>query len=84
MRVMVDDLDKARGALKEAKIRFSEEGVLLIELNNRPGAFGELAGKLAQSKININYAYATTSPFGRANVIIAVPDIIKALRVLGS
>jgi hypothetical protein len=82
VRVMVHDLDAGRAALKEAKIKFSEEEVLDIELDNRPGAFGELSGKLARAKINIRYAYATTAPFARAKVVIAVSDVAKALAVL--
>jgi hypothetical protein len=83
-RVMVktDDLDRAKDVLKRAKIQFSEEEVLDIELDNRPGAFGELAEKLARAKINIRYAYATTSPFGRARVVMAVSEVAKALAVL--
>jgi hypothetical protein len=80
--VTVDDLAGARAALKGAKIRFSEEKVLDIELDNRPGAFGELAEKLARAKINIRYAYATTSAFARARVIMAVPDVNRGLAVL--
>ncbi len=82
-RVMVDDLDKARATLKAAKIRFSEEEVLDVELDNIPGAFGRLAGKLAAAKINIRYAYATTSAFARARVIVSVSDLDKALAALG-
>ena len=81
-RVMVVDVAGARAALKKAKIRFSEEEVLKVELDNRPGAFGELAGKLAEKKINIKYAYATTAPFARANVVVAISDIDKALAAL--
>jgi hypothetical protein len=83
-RVMVktDDLTRARDSLKRAGVGFSEEEALDVELDNRPGAFGELAGKLAQAKINIRYAYATTSPFARARVVISVSDITKALSVL--
>jgi hypothetical protein len=80
--VMVVDLDGARTALKEAKFRFSEEEVLDIELDNRPGAFAELTGKLARAKINVKFAYATTSAFARARVIVGVPDVNKALAVL--
>ncbi len=83
VRVMVDDLDEARKALKGAKILFSEEEVMVVDLDNRPGALGELAGKLSRSKINIKYAYTTTSAYARAKVIVAVPDVTKALRVLG-
>ena len=83
LRVMVVDLAGARAALREAKIRFSEEEVLDIEMDNRPGAFAEFAGKIARAGINIRHAYATTAPFARARVIIAVPDADKALAVLG-
>jgi hypothetical protein len=82
VRVMVHNVDAGRAALKAAKIKFSEEDVLDVELDNRPGAFGELAGKLARAKINIRHAYATTAPFARAKVVIAVPDVAKALAVL--
>jgi hypothetical protein len=84
-RVMVnaDDLDAARDVLKREKIRFSEEEALDVEMDNRPGAFGELAGKLARAKINIRYVYATTAPFARARVVVAVSDVTKALAVLG-
>lgn len=82
-RVMVVDVTGARAALRRAKIRFSEEEALNIEMDNRPGAFGEFAGKLAKKKINIRYAYATTAPFARAGVVVAVSDIGKALAALG-
>jgi hypothetical protein len=82
-RVMVVDLAGAKAALKDAKIKFSEEDVLDVELDNKPGAFAELAGKLAKARINITYAYATTAPFARARVVIAVSDTAKALKALG-
>jgi hypothetical protein len=81
-RVMVVDVAAARVALRKAKIRFSEEEVLDVELDNRPGAFGEFARKLAEKKVNITHAYATTSPFARARVVVAVSDIRKALAAL--
>jgi len=81
-RVMVVDVSAARAALKKAKMHFSEEEVLNVELDNKPGAFAELAGKLAQKKINITHAYATTAPFARAGVVVAVSDIGKALAAL--
>ena len=83
VRVMIDDAPAAKAALREAKIKYSEEEVLDVELDNRPGAFGELLGKLARAKINVNHTYATTAPFARARVVIAVPDAAKALAALG-
>jgi len=81
-RMMVVDVAAARAALRKAKIRFSEEEVLDVELDNRPGAFAEFAWKLAERKINITHAYATTAPFARARVVVAVSNIKKALAAL--
>lgn len=38
-----------------------EEEAIAVELDNKPGALGEVAEKPAQAKINIRYVYATTS-----------------------
>jgi hypothetical protein len=84
VRLLVDNPDKARDALKAAKIRFSEEEVIALNVDNKPGALAEIAEKMAQAKINIKYAYATTSEgSAKATVILAVPNVAKALSVLG-
>jgi len=84
VRLLVDSPDKAKDALRAAKIRFSEEEAIAVELDNRPGSLCEVAEKLAQAKINIKYAYATTSEGStRATVILAVPNVDKALGVIG-
>jgi hypothetical protein len=84
VRLLVDNPDKAKEALNAAKLRFSEEEVIVVELDNRPNALGEVAEKLAQAKINIKYAYATvTEGSAKATVLLSVPDVAKALTVLG-
>jgi len=84
VRLLVDNPDKAKDALKNAKIRFSEEETIAMELDNRPSSLCEVAEKLAQAKINIRYAYGTaTEGSAKATVVLAVPDVAKALGVLG-
>src|SRR5262244_1986857 len=84
VRLVVDKTTQARDVLKAHKIRFSEEDAMALVLDNRPGALAEVAEKLADARINIRYAYATTPPEpGRATIIIAVPNVEKALDVLG-
>jgi hypothetical protein len=79
---MVDNLERAKAALKEEKIGLSEQEVIVVELDNRPGAFADVAAKLARSNISKEYAYATTSlPYAR--LVAAVPDATKALLALG-
>jgi hypothetical protein len=84
VRLVVDNLGKAKDVLKVAKVRFSEEEVFAITLDNRPGMLGEVAEKLSRAKINIKYAYATTSDESvRAKVILAVTNVAKGLMELG-
>jgi hypothetical protein len=84
VRLLVDNPDKAKDALNAAKMRFREEEAVAVELDNRPGALGEIAEKLAQAKINIKYAYATaTEGSAKATLVLAVTDVAKALGVLG-
>src|SRR5579875_2845664 len=76
-------VDNAKDALKEAKIRFSEEEVLTIDVDNTPGSFGNIARKLAQFKINIKYAYSTApSGTAKATVVLGVSDVAKAIEAL--
>jgi hypothetical protein len=83
VRLLVDSPDKAKDVLRGAKIRFSEEDAIAVSVENKPGVLAEIAGKLAGSKINIKYAYATTSEEpAKATIILAVSNVDKALSVL--
>jgi len=83
VRLLVDNPEKAKDALRGAKIRFSEEDAIAVNVDNKPGVLAEIAEKLARSKINIKYAYATTSEEPtKATIILAVPNADKALSVL--
>jgi hypothetical protein len=84
VRLLVDNLEQAKEALKAAKIRFSEEEAIAMELDNRANVGAEIAEKLSQAKINIKYAYATaTEGAAKTSLILSVPNVAKALTVLG-
>ena len=83
LRLLVNDLDGARSALKAGKIKFKEEAVLVLSLHNEPGALSAVAALLRQAKINIKCAYLTPSREGkRAIVVMTLSNIQKALDVL--
>jgi hypothetical protein len=48
--------------------------VLVLEIEDRPGAWGEVARRLANSGINIDFHYLATN----TRVVIAVDDMEKA------
>jgi len=84
VRLLVDNPDKAKEALKAAKHRVSEEEALAVSLANKPGTLAETTQKLAQAKINIKYTYGTLAEGSRkATVILGVSNVAKALSALG-
>lgn len=83
IRTVVSDPEAAKRALKDAKLRCAEEEVISLALENKPGALGEVAAKLERARVNIRYAYATTSGPGRATVVLAVSNLAKGLAALG-
>jgi len=80
LRLVVADIDRARSALKAAKIRFREETALVLSLENTPGALSRVAEHLAEARINIKCAYCTPSREGkRAIIVLTVSNTPKAL-----
>ncbi len=82
IRLLVGDTARAREALRAAKYRFSEEQVVTVPLENRPGTFAGIAEKLAQARVNIKCAYVSGEG-GQQLVVLSVANAEKAQRVLG-
>jgi hypothetical protein len=82
VRLLVADAAKAEAALKAAKIRSAREEAISLSLENQPGALAAAAQKLAQARVNIKCAHATTTGTGPATVILAVSNVQKALAAL--
>jgi hypothetical protein len=76
VQLVVDDVGKAKDALRRGGYAFTEQTVLYAEVQNVPGTLAALAAKLAAQKINIHSGYATTM-LGDAStsVILAVSDV---------
>ncbi len=82
VQVVVDNVNKAKKALEDAGLTYTESDVLRVELPNVPGALGNFAGKLAAKEINITSGYQTTVKGSRkTSVVLAVSDLEKAARV---
>lgn len=86
VRLLVMNRDIAVRALSRAGYLFAEEQVLFLELANRPGALAKAVEKLAKARIDIRYAYATTSARAKktaAVIAVAEADLPRALKLLG-
>jgi len=75
IRLIVDDVDGAIEALRDADLPFSTVDVLSVEMTDEPGALGRVAVQLAEHGINVDYAYVTVaSDSGKALCVFKVPD----------
>jgi hypothetical protein len=83
LRLVAEDEETTRKVLKSLNLPMTETEVLAMELPNRPGALADVASRLGQAHVNINYAYCTSgAPGGRTTGIFKVADLNKARRLL--
>jgi hypothetical protein len=84
LRLVCEDAERARAVLAKAHDRFTESEVLVVELENKAGAFSAVCTRLAGAHVNITYAYCTGgAPGGRTTAVFRLSDLKKAERVLG-
>ncbi len=82
MRVVVSEPDEALACFDQAGLSALETDVL-IEVVNKPGALASIAERLAQSNINIEYAYlAAGSHSDKACIIVRPSDVDGAQQLL--
>ena len=85
VKLIVDDVKKAKEALKDAELLYSEQIVLHAKLANAPGALGRFAATLAARRINITSGYQTIEKDSKkASVVLEVSHLDKALRIYRS
>jgi hypothetical protein len=62
VHVLVDDLAPALEALEGAGVEIAgEQEVIVVPLEDRPGALAEVARRLGEAEVNITLAYLATS-----------------------
>lgn len=84
-KLLVNNVNKAMKILSKLDYTTELRDVLLIQLENRPGALAEMATKLGNKGVNIEYCYGTLSKKKNSTaVIIDVSDIEKALKILSA
>ncbi len=82
VKLVVDDVGRAKDALDDADVPYNVEVVLRARLANEPGALGRFAGKLAAKNINITSGYQTIEKDSKkASLVLEVSHLEKALRV---
>jgi hypothetical protein len=79
IRILVDKPEGAHGRLKELQYLLDSEPVLVFTLINKPGMLGQVAKKLGEAGINIDYTYGSVMEDTEKSIfILRVSDIDKA------
>jgi hypothetical protein len=82
-KLYVKNLNKAVKLLQKLNYTTELRDVLLVDLENRPGALAELATKLGDEGINVEYCYGTLSKkTNLTSVILDVSNIERAVKIL--
>ncbi len=82
-KIYVKNVTKAMKLLNKANYTTDLRDVLLVDLENRPGALAEITSKLGNKGINIEYCYARLSrKGGTTSIILDVSNIDKAVGLL--
>ena len=82
-KLYVKNVNKAMKVLDKMDYTTELRDVLKVDLENRPGALAEVAAKLGNKGINIEYCYGALSKKGNTTaVIMDVSDVDKALKIL--
>jgi len=79
IHILVEDAAGARQALEARGVEVAaERDVLVLDINDRPGALGEIARKLADAGVNIQLVYLAT----KTRLVLGVDDLEKTRTVL--
>ena len=83
IRLLTTSPSRAKKVLRDLDLRVTEEEVLRLTLSDKPGNLAEIAERLAQAHINVDYSYATAAKgTKKSDLILAVSDLAGAAKVL--
>ena len=85
VRMVVSDPRKALFVFEEHGTLVVEDDVLMITGDNKPGSLAKIAHRLAEAKVNIEYAYCATPPDAKKGLLVLrASDPQKALKILNT
>ena len=82
VRIIADDPEAARLALEGAGIRFTQDEVVKVLLENRAGELAAVTTKLSEAKVNLRAIYLTGIVDNLVELAIVTDDAKKTKRAL--
>jgi len=85
LRLIVNDVSKAKSALQNKGFTVSETDVIAVEVPDRPGGLASILDVFAERGINIEYMYAFVEKSSEnAVVIFRIENVDEAIKALQS
>ena len=79
LHILVQDATSAFEALQDAGIKIAaEQEVIVLDMEDRPGALGEVAHKLGKANVNLTTVYLATS----TRLVLAADNLAEAKAAL--
>ena len=82
IRIVTDDEQSTRAALKKANMKFRENELMVIELQDRPGELSKMAKKLAKSGVNVESIHILNKGASTTSIALVVDNYKKASEIL--
>ncbi len=83
LRLIVDDNNKAKEALKQNGFTVGKTDVVAVEVEDRPGGLHKILNSLFSANVNVEYMYAFVQQSGsNAVIIFRFDNLDEAVRVL--
>ncbi len=82
LRIIPDDVDSARSALRAGNISFEENETAVVLLENRAGELTALAAKLTEAGVNLEATYVVGLSDDLIELAIVSDDVKKAKKIL--
>ncbi len=82
VRIIPDDMEAARTALRSAHVRFEEEELVTLLLENRAGELTGVLAKLSDAGVNLEAMYVVGVADDLLELAFATDDFKKAKRAL--
>jgi hypothetical protein len=82
VKVITDDENSTRKALKRAGLEFEESDVLVFDLADRPGEIAKVARRAAKANVNISSVFLLGKKNTPASIALVTDDFKKAKKAM--
>lgn len=82
IRIVTDDDQSTRSALSKANMKFRENELTVLELNDRPGELSKVAKKLARAGVNVESIHILSNGTDTTSVALVTDNYKKTSEIL--